>query len=88
MQTACTVPGRISGKNPTAFAPGEPPPGLPPDPPDQTSPLSPVNFLSLSDSTTKTAISGATRKEYRKDLPILSLQMLLLNLKPLTWRLS
>ncbi|XP_018464963.1 extensin-like [Raphanus sativus] len=71
MQPAWTVFGLISGKNPTAFAPGEPPPVLPPDPPDQTSPLSPVNFPSLTDSTTKTALSGATRKGYRRDLPIL-----------------
>ncbi|XP_013645955.2 uncharacterized protein LOC125594385 [Brassica napus] len=68
MQPVWNVPGRTSGVNPSAFAPGEPPPGLPPDPPDPSSPLSPVEFPSLTDSTSKTALAGASRKGHRKML--------------------
>ncbi|CAH8383813.1 unnamed protein product [Eruca vesicaria subsp. sativa] len=66
MQTVWNVPGHTSGENPTAFPSGEPPPILPPDPPDRASSLSPVNFPTLSDSTTKTALSTASRKGHRK----------------------
>lgn len=49
MLNCWNVPGLDSGKKPSEFAAGEPPPcPFPPDPPDPSSPLSPVNFPPLS----------------------------------------
>lgn len=66
MQTVWNVPAHPSGENPPTSAAGEPPPFLPPDPPpDPTSPLSPGNFPTLTDSITASASSS--KRGSRKD---------------------
>ena len=72
MQSVWNVPGRTSGENPPAFVTGEPPPFLPPDLPDPATPLSPVEFPTLTDSISKTASSGSSRRGSRKDSKPLS----------------
>ncbi|KAF3549132.1 hypothetical protein DY000_02008584 [Brassica cretica] len=67
MQSVWKVPGHDSDVNPPAFITGEPPPILPPDPPDPTSPLSPANFLTLTETATKTVFSGSSRKGPRRE---------------------
>lgn len=65
MHSAWRVPGRPSGVNP-AFASGEPPPLLPPDP---TSPLSPVNFPTLSSTGSVHSRKGSRRESRNTVVP-------------------